>query len=50
MMTLRPMRILTVIDSLNLAGAEALIKDTVPRMVEPRCCDRCANGAAGESL
>lgn len=27
------MRILTVIDSLNLAGAEALIKDTVPRMV-----------------
>src|SRR3954452_5617738 len=27
------MRILTVIDSLNLAGAEALIKDTVPRIV-----------------
>jgi glycosyltransferase involved in cell wall biosynthesis len=28
------MRILTVIDSLNLAGAEALIKDTVPRIIE----------------
>jgi glycosyltransferase involved in cell wall biosynthesis len=27
------MRILTVIDSLNLAGAEALIKDTVPRII-----------------